>query len=219
MRPSVKGVPGGNSRRDQARATRRRIIAAAHTLFVDRGYGGTTLEEVAAQAHVSVQSVYFHFGNKATLLKEALDVASVGDDEPVPLLERPWVRELESGTDAHRVLTAWLANSRAIYERVAGLLRVVRDAAGSDPSMAQQWAVNQQQRLEAFRHLARTLARTDRLRPGVSSAQAADLIFAMLSPEVFELLVSERRWSPRAWETRMVTVLEAALLEPDLPPG
>lgn len=215
MRSAVKRATTGTSRRDQVRATRRRILGAAHALFVERGYAGTTLEDVARTAEVSVQSVYFHFGNKRTLLKEAVDVASVGDDEPIPLLERPWVRELENATDPRRVLTAWVANSRVIYERVAGLLRVVRDASGSDASMAEQWALNEQQRLEAFHHLARSLARTRGLRRGLSTKRAADLIFALLGPEVFELLVSERGWSSRAWEAEMTSVLEAALLEPE----
>src|SRR5215207_10336852 len=82
----------GPGRAEQARATRRRIIAAAASQFVAHGYGATLLDQVAEQAGVAVQTVYFHFGNKRTLLKEALDVAAVGDDEPVPVMERPWVK-------------------------------------------------------------------------------------------------------------------------------
>ncbi|WP_242419577.1 TetR/AcrR family transcriptional regulator, partial [Frankia sp. CpI1-P] len=96
-RPSrVKNRP---SRAEKTRLTRRRIIAAAADLFLDQGYGATTLDQVAARAGVAVQTVYFHFGNKATLLKEALDVAAVGDDEPVALLDRPWLEELTAEPD------------------------------------------------------------------------------------------------------------------------
>ena len=70
------------SRAEQARATRRRIIAAAAAQFVAHGYGATLLDQVAEQAGVAVQTVYFHFGNKRTLLKEALDLAAAGDDAP-----------------------------------------------------------------------------------------------------------------------------------------
>jgi AcrR family transcriptional regulator len=206
----VKRAGGAKgARRDR---TRRRIIDAAHSLFVDHGYAGTTFEAVASAAGVAVQTVYFHFGNKRTLLKEVVDVASVGDDEPIPLLERPWVRELDRSNDAGSVLAGWVANTRTIYERVAGVLAAVHDAAGSDPEMAEQWATNQHQRLVAFTHLARLLSKTGQLRPGMSPARAADLIFAVLSPEVFELLTRERRWSPAAWQEWMTTTLEAALL-------
>src|SRR5918997_1480303 len=95
------------SRAEQARATRRRIIAAAASQFVAHGYGATLLDQVAEQAGVAVQTVYFHFGNKRTLLKEALDVAAVGDDDPVPLMERPWVKEIRAETDPRRIIELW----------------------------------------------------------------------------------------------------------------
>src|SRR3954468_16587156 len=85
------------SRAARTRATRRRIVDAAAELFIERGYGVTTLEQIAARAGVAVQTVYFHFGNKRTVLKEAVDVAAVGDDEQVALLERPWLGELRAG--------------------------------------------------------------------------------------------------------------------------
>ena len=85
MSDTVKGNSGPpTTRAERARLTRRRIIDAAAELFVERGYGATMLDQVAERAGVAVQTVYFHFGNKSTLLKRALDVAAVGDDEPVP---------------------------------------------------------------------------------------------------------------------------------------
>src|SRR3954470_14841928 len=111
----------------RTRATRRRIVDAAAALFVAEGYGATTLEQIAARAGVAVQTIYFHFGNKRTVLKEAVDVAAVGDDEPVPLLERPWVQELRAESEPERVLEGWIAASREISERVGGILGVVRD--------------------------------------------------------------------------------------------
>src|SRR4249920_1324534 len=109
-------------------ATRRRIVDAAAALFVAQGYGTTTLEQIAARAGVAVQTVYFHFGNKRTVLKEAVDIAAVGDDEPVALLERPWWEELRAEPDPRRVLALWMASSRAIYARIGPIMQVVRDA-------------------------------------------------------------------------------------------
>ena len=95
MTASVKRV----TRAERARATRRRIIDAAAAQFVAHGYGATLLDQVAERAGVAVQTVYFHFGNKRSLLKEALDVAAVGDDEPVAMLERPWLEEARAERD------------------------------------------------------------------------------------------------------------------------
>src|SRR4051795_3821821 len=103
---------GVKPRAARTRATRRRIVDAAAELFIGHGYGATTLEQVAARAGVAVQTVYFHFGNKRTLLKEAVDVAAVGDDEPVALLERPWLEELRAESDPQRILEGWVAASR-----------------------------------------------------------------------------------------------------------
>src|SRR3954468_18062063 len=119
-------------RAERARQTRRRIIDSAATLFLEHGYGPTTLDQVAERAGVAVQTVYFHFGNKATLLKEALDVAAVGDDEPVPLLNRTWLTDLTAEPDPVQVIERWTAGGREIMERVAPLLTVVRGTVGSD---------------------------------------------------------------------------------------
>ena len=135
----------------RTRATRRRIVDAAAELFIDEGYGVTTLEQIAARAGVAVQTVYFHFGNKRTVLKEAVDVAAVGDDEPVALLERPWLDELRAEPDPRRVVALWVANSRRSTARIGPIMAVVRDAAVTDPEMAAQWATNEAQRATAFR--------------------------------------------------------------------
>src|SRR5262245_11953732 len=102
-------------RAEQARATRRRIIGRARQLFLEQGYAATTVDQIAAAAGVAVQTVYFHFGSKRTVLKEVMDVAAVGDYEPVPLLDRPWLREVRDQPDPRRALEIWLETSRAIF--------------------------------------------------------------------------------------------------------
>jgi len=105
----------GTRRAAQARATRRRITDQALELFLRHGYAATTLDQIAAQAGVAVQTVYFHFGNKATVLKEVVDVLAVGDDEPIPLLDRPWVERVRQEPDSRRALAIWLSNGRVIF--------------------------------------------------------------------------------------------------------
>src|SRR3954463_13988873 len=117
----------------KTRATRRRIVDAAAELFVAEGYGGTTLERIATRAGVAVQTVYFHFGNKRTLLKEAVDIAAVGDDEPVALLDRTWLDRARAEPDPRRVLEIWVGYGREIQLRIGPIMRAVRDAAATDP--------------------------------------------------------------------------------------
>src|SRR3954467_8132904 len=126
-------MTGAVKKPGRARDTRRRIVDAAAALFVAEGYGATTLEQIAARAGVAVQTVYFHFGNKRTVLKEAVDVAAVGDDEQVALLERPWLSELRAEPDPRRVVELWMVSSTAIYRRIGPIMAAVRDAAVTDP--------------------------------------------------------------------------------------
>jgi hypothetical protein len=87
-----------------------------------------------------------------------MDVAAVGDDEPVPLLERPWLKQIQQETEPRRIIQLWLANSRQILHRVAPLMRVMRVATGTDPELAAQWENNQQQTRTAYALLAQLLA-------------------------------------------------------------
>jgi AcrR family transcriptional regulator len=199
-------------RTEQARATRRRIIERARQLFLQHGYAATTLDQIAARAGVAVQTVYFHFGNKRTVLKEVMEVLAVGDDAPVPLLDRPWVQQVRDEPDARRALGIWLRNSRLIFGRVAPMLYIVRDAAGADPEMAEQWRTNQHQRYLAHRALAEILAAKNALRPGLTAQNAADIIFTLLSPEVYLLLTAERGWSPAQWQRWQTRTISQAIL-------
>jgi AcrR family transcriptional regulator len=213
MGEDVKSEPQrGTRRHERARATRRRIIDAGLDLFLRQGYAVTTLEQIAGQAGVAVQTVYFHFGNKRTVLKEIVDVVVVGDDEPVALLDRPWMQHFRAEPDARRALTIWIHNGRAIFARIAPIMRIVRDAAGADPDMTAQWDVNQQQRFTAHHTLAQQLADRHGLRRGLSVAKAADIIFALLSIDVYLLLTVERGWTPAQWERWITGTLVDAVL-------
>jgi AcrR family transcriptional regulator len=212
---TVKGNSGPpTTRAERARLTRRRIIDASAELFVERGYGATMLDQVAERAGVAVQTVYFHFGNKSTLLKRALDVAAVGDDEPVELLERPWLDGIKAEPDPRRMIELWVANSRSIMERVAPILAVVRGSVGADPDLAAQWQANEQQRRTAHRALAQILADRGLLRTGLTRQDAADLTFLIASVESYFLATATLGWSPEHWESTTVSILISTLLGP-----
>src|SRR6478735_4095503 len=188
MREDVKRVQRTATRRgEQVRATCRRIVDAATALLIENGYSSTTLDQIAENAGVAVQTVYFHFGNKRTVLKQALDVAAVGDDEPVPVLERPWLQQAQTESDPHRVVALWVEASRAILDRSAPIMRVVRDAATGDAEMADLWATNEQQRDISYRLMAQQLTDRGALKADIPVDEAADVIYAMLSLEAYLL--------------------------------
>jgi AcrR family transcriptional regulator len=203
MEDSVK--PRGS----KTRATRRRIIDAAAELFVADGYSGTTLERIADRADVAVQTVYFHFGNKRTVLKEAVDLAAVGDDQPVAMLNRSWIDRARDEQDPARVIAAWTAYGRGVMTRIGPIMRVVRDAATVDPEMAGQWAANQEQTAAAFLVLANQLNEMDAL--GVPVEEAVDILCVLSGPEMY-LQLAARGWSPEQWEHFVVDSLNHALL-------
>jgi AcrR family transcriptional regulator len=200
------------TRAEQARATRRRIVAAATDQFVAHGYAATLLDHVAEQAGVAVQTVYFHFGNKRTLLKEALDVAAVGDDEPVPLLERPWLARIQQEPDPRQIIYLWQATSRAIVERVAPLMRVVRGATGTDPKLAAQWKINQHETRTAYAGLVRLLADRGALKPELDIDEARDTAFVIANVETYLQFSDICGWTLDEWQQRTTTLLTAALL-------
>jgi AcrR family transcriptional regulator len=208
----MTGSVKGGRRGAQARATRRRITDASAALFIEQGYGRTTLEQIAERAGVAVQTVYFHFGNKRTVLKEAVDIAAVGDDEPVALLERPWLDRIRDEPDPHRVIALWVANGRTILERVGPVMGVVRDAAVTDADMAAQWETNEKQRLTAFRTLAQLLADRHALQPGLPVDDATDIIFTLLGLETYLLLTSRRNWTADKWQRWVTATLTSSLL-------
>ncbi len=213
MADGVKSEAKRKPRRgEQARATRRRIVEAGLELFLRQGYAATRLEEIADQAGVAVQTVYFHFGNKRTVLKEGVDLLAAGDDESVAVLDRPWMDRVRDEPDARKALAIWMANGRVIFTRVGPIMRIVRDAAGADPDMAAQWEVNQRQRLTAMRVIAELLAAKQGLRDGPPVQDATDIIFALCSIEVFLLLTADRGWTPERWERWMIDTLTATLL-------
>ena len=196
----------------KTRATRRKIVDAAAELFVRDGYGGTTLEQIATRAGVAVQTVYFHFGNKRSVLKEAVDIAAVGDDRPVAMLDRPWLDRVGEEHDPERVIAAWIAYGGGVVARVGPIMRVVRDAAAVDPEMAEQWVANETETAVAFRVLADQLAAMNALR--VSVDEAVDILCVVAGLETY-LQLAGRGWTPQQWERFVVDVLAHALLRED----
>jgi AcrR family transcriptional regulator len=190
--------------------TRRRILDAAQQLFLDRGYGATTIEAIAEAAGVSVPTVYVRFENKRFLLQALLDRTIVGDDDPVPMLDRPWMRDALAQRDAVELLRRIVHESRLIHERTVGLVIAVRAAAGTDAELQGLWETLREQRHVVCTAIARALRRRGH-DAALGLRQATDVLDVALSPDVYQMLVVERGWTPREWEQWTTRVLVAQL--------
>jgi AcrR family transcriptional regulator len=186
-------------RAEQARATRRRILDAATTVFLERGYAAATMRVLAGQAGVSVPTVELLFGTKVKLLKAAIDVAIAGDDEPVPMLDREWAN---AGADFLDVAAEVLTSAQ---ERSAGLVLAVFEGASADPELA---ALAEQMTTQRATTAAWIVDRLAPLR--CDRDEAVDTVWILMDPAVFHRLTRRRGWTPqryRQWFARSVARL------------
>jgi AcrR family transcriptional regulator len=199
-------------REEQARQTRRAVLDAARDRFLERGYAATTVPEVAANAGVSVETVYKTFGNKPGLVKAVFDVAIVGDDEPVPMMQREFVRRNIAEPDPRKKLEAYGAHLGRRSAHANPIQLVVRDAAITDAGAAVVWEQLQTERLTGMTAFATHLKEAGHLRKGVPMEEARDVLWAHNSVELWDLLVNRRGWSNVRFGKWVGRQLIAALL-------
>jgi AcrR family transcriptional regulator len=196
----------------RTRLARRAVIDAARELFVEGGYAMTTMAAISGRAEVPEPTVYRLFGSKVAILKVLLDVAIAGDDEPTEVLRRPKVAALLDEPDAHRVLAGFAAVTTQINRRTNDLYEVLRRAADSDAEAAELLGSIQSQRDRGQEHVVRTLHGAHQLRHGLGARDASDVVHAVMSPEVYRLLVGDRGWSPSRFQRWATQVLIDQLL-------
>lgn len=197
-------------RRAQAQANRERILNTARELFVERGYAGTSIADIADASGVSVPTVFARFGSKVTLLKEAVDSALVGDSKPVPLADRPEMRHVYAGRTAREVITRLAGLIAAAGPRVVPISMIMYGAADADPEIAALAQDLDRQRLRGAEMLTdvvlERLGRKDR----ELFDQLRDLIWMTNAPQTFDLLVRGRGWSPGRYADWAARTLIAA---------
>jgi AcrR family transcriptional regulator len=204
-------------RRDQARTrlARAAVVDAARALFLDRGYGATTIDAISERADVPAATVYRLFSSKVGILKSILDVSIAGDDADVAVADRPPVRALLEEPDPRRRIAGFVGIAAQVNARVGPLYRILVSAAGTDPDAAALLDEITRQRQEGQRNLARSLARAGALRPGLRERDAADVVYALMSPEVYRLLVVDRSWKPDRYQRWLSGTLADQLLPTD----
>lgn len=189
------------------------MLEAARELFVLNGYGATTLKEIADRAGVAVQTIYFAFGNKRVLLKELVDVAIAGDLEPVATMDRTWFHEVLAATTAESHLRRHVRGTRGILDRVAPIVEMLRAAAAADPAIGGLWDDDVDPRFAVHLEAARSLVTKPGVRAGVTAEHAADLLFGLLGPELYQVFVRDRGWSPEQWESWAADTLVTQLCD------
>jgi AcrR family transcriptional regulator len=217
-KPKSKRPYHSPRRREQAAATRRDILAAAQRLFERQGYAATTMEAIAAEAGVALKTVYLAFETKSGVLRALWNRSLRGERDDVPIAEHPWYREALEAPDPVDQLRLNACNSRAGKLRIAGVLGVVRSAAPLDPDIAALWDRIQTEYRANQRVIVESLDAKNALRPELDVDRAADILWTINHPDVWQLLVGERGWRPDQYE-RWAADLACAQLLHDREPG
>jgi AcrR family transcriptional regulator len=216
--PNVKSRPrrayDSARRRAQAAQTRLDVLTAARELFPERGYAGTTINDIATAAGVAVETIYRAFGSKASLFKGVLEAAIAGgaDRAATPPEQRPAVRKMAEEQDPRRVLELHAATQPGIHARSGPYNRVLREAASADPDLAGVWHQLETQRLDGMRRLAQRLHDLGALKPGLSVEEARDILWTVNSHAVYDLFVVQRGWSPERYRDWIVATNAHSLL-------
>jgi AcrR family transcriptional regulator len=203
-------------RRAQAEATRGAVLDAARDLFLERGYGATTVDQVAERAGVSKPTVFSAVGNKQMLLRTVRDIAIAGDDEPVPVSERPLSLRIRAEPDRGRAIELLARHLTGVAQRYGRLYQVLRAAAESgEPDLREVWEAEEQERLVGARVWIDVLARKDGgpTSPGFGRRTAVDVLWLLMAPDHFNRFVHQRGWTAKRyqrWLAKSINALFAA---------
>jgi len=192
-------------RQAQIAQTEQRILTAATELFLADGYVATTLEAVAKRAQVGARTVYLRFGTKAALFKRVVDVAVVGDTEPVDVLSRDWMQAALTAPTAAERITASAAVGRQIMERTGALFAVAQQAAVVEPLIAEQWQKGREQTRYAHAVFWTRMAEDGLLEPGVDLDWLIDTSTILAAAETYLLIMRLTNWDLDTYQDWLVT--------------
>jgi AcrR family transcriptional regulator len=201
----AKGVKGKRPyesprRREQAAATRRDILDAAQRLFERQSYAATTMAAIAAEAGVALKTVYVAFDTKSGVLRSLWNLLLRGDEGDVPVMDRRWYREVLEEPDPERQLRLNARNSRVVKLRIAPVLEVIRSAAPMDSDIGTLWSRIQSDFHDNQRSIVKAVDERRGLRPGLDVDRAADILWTLNHPDLWQLLVGQRGWTPDQYE-------------------
>ena len=201
-------------RREQAAATGRDILEAARRLFEQHGYAATSVAAIATEAGVSLKTVYLAFGTKRGVLLGLWHLLLRGDEEPVPVGERPWFRAVLEEPDPERQLRLNVRNATVVRARIGPLIDVIRDAAAGDPEIESLWIRIQSEFRDNQRSVVEVLHHRSALKGDLDVDGATDVLWALNHPNLYRLLVTDRGWTPERHEAWLGDLLCEQLLTP-----
>jgi AcrR family transcriptional regulator len=199
-------------RREQAAATRIEILKAAQRLFERNGYAATTMAAIAAEAGVALKTVYLAFETKSGLLRALWHLLLRGERDDVPVGQQQWFREVIEEPDPERKLRLNARNSRTVKLRAAALMEVLRDAASADREIGALWSRIQTEFYDNQRSIVKALHDDHALRADLDVDRAADIMWTLNHPNVWQLLVGQRGWTPEQYEKWLVEAFRSQLL-------
>jgi len=200
MRPRVKPY-NSPLREEQARRTREQILGAARETFREKGYGATTLADIAKAAGVAEPTVRATFKTKPNLVEHLLRLAVRGEDDELQLHQREAFQQVLAATDADTLLDRLADLAESLHKRSSDVMEIARGAATSDPGIAEIYEQRPRARLTNQKAVAKRLAELDALPDGTSVETAADVLWLYTAPEIYRMLVVERKWSPNRYRT------------------
>jgi AcrR family transcriptional regulator len=206
-------------RREQAAVTRRLMLDSAQRLFERDGYAGTSVAAIAADAGVSLKTVYLAFDTKVGLLRAVWHRALRGERDELPVGEQDWFRRVMDEPDPARQIQLSARNSRAVKARAAGIMEVIRAAAPGDPGIGELWDRIQTDFHANQRAIVESIDRKGGLRQGLDVDAAADIMWTLNHPAPYHLLTRDRGWSDARYEAWLDEILRTQLLRDPRPPA
>ena len=207
----VKRAYDGSRRREQARARRLAVVQAARELFEVGGFRQTTIAAIAKRAGVSSESIYKTFGTKAALAKAVFDLELAGDDEPVPIAERPAIQAIRDEPDVRRKITLFAEGLAQRQARSAAVQILIRDGRHVDDSLTPVWEALQREGLTGMTALGRHLLETGQLRDGIDLGEVRDVLWNYLAIDHYERLVLSQGWSLERYARWLAEAITSAL--------
>jgi AcrR family transcriptional regulator len=199
-------------RREQAAATRKEILEAAQRLFERQGYVATSMAAIAAEAGVAIKTVYVAFETKRGVLLALWHLLLRGDEEPAPVRERSWFREVVDEPDPVRQVRLNARNSRMVKERAGALMEILRNAAPADAEIDALWSRIQAEFYDNQRTIVESLDEKNVLRRELDVDRATDILWTLNHPNLYWLQVGERGWTPEQYEEWLGDLLCSQLL-------
>jgi len=209
---STKRKYNSSRRKAQSQETQTQIAEAARKLFIERGYLGTSIDSIAKEAGVAPETIYALFGNKKAILARVMDVSIVGDDNPIPLLAREQIREVELETVQTRQIEMFAKRIQMIMSRVARLFEVMRSAAKTEPESGVLLKKYLSGKMEGMSYFVDCLLANGPLRKDLSKLTATETLWTLTSAEVYNLLTIDRGWSADEYERWLSQTLIRLLL-------